>query len=101
MSDFPYEVGDSFDGGPIELNQYISQILAAGGTFEYIGDTVVITELPAVEPEVKADTEPEPKSDKPEVKADAEPEPKFDKPEVKADAESEFVKKAGRPRKES
>jgi len=46
MSEFLYEVGDSFEGGPIEIQRYIHEILSVGGRFSYAGNVVTITELP-------------------------------------------------------
>lgn len=46
MSEFSYQVGDSFEGGPIELQKYIHEILSVGGEFEYAGNLVTLTRLP-------------------------------------------------------
>lgn len=72
MSSFDFEVGDSFEGGPIELQRYIGQILGAGGKFALKGEVVTITYLPPkkekkVEPVVVPEPEvaiaPEPKAE--------------------------------------
>lgn len=47
MSDFPWSVGDQFEGSSIELGRYISEIMAVGGKFEFIdGKVIQITYLP-------------------------------------------------------
>lgn len=61
MSEFPYEVGDTFEGGPIYLQRYIGEILAVGGEFDYDGNVVTLTYLPwDYTKEVKAEVALEP-----------------------------------------
>lgn len=40
------EVGDTFEGGPIEQSYFISAIMAAGGEVEIHGNVVLIVDLP-------------------------------------------------------
>lgn len=40
------EVGDTFEGGPIEQSYFISAIMAAGGEVEIHGNIVLIVDLP-------------------------------------------------------
>lgn len=80
------EVGDTFDGGPIEQSYFISSVMAAGGEVEIDGNVVTILQLPkAPKSEAKAPEAPKPVEEAPapveEVKeADPEvaiaPEPK-------------------------
>lgn len=51
MSDYKFdteylEIGDTFEGGPIEQSYFISAVMAAGGEIEIDGDKVVILQLP-------------------------------------------------------
>lgn len=51
MSDYRYdpellEVGDTFEGGPIEMGYFISSILSIGGTVSISGETATVTGLP-------------------------------------------------------
>lgn len=41
-----YQVGDEFETSPHELSQIISAILAEEGSFDYIGESVIIKSLP-------------------------------------------------------
>lgn len=58
------EVGDSFDGGPIEQGYFISAVMAAGGEVEIDGNVVTILQLPKakapVAPETVVEVVPEP-----------------------------------------
>lgn len=60
MSEYKYdtdylEVGDEFNGGPIEQSYFISAVMAAGGEVEIHGDKVFILQLPKKEvPKAKA-----------------------------------------------
>lgn len=40
------EVGDSYQGGPVELNRFISAVLGRGGEIEVDGNVVTILQLP-------------------------------------------------------
>lgn len=83
MEYFPYEVGDAFEGGPIELAHYISLILSVGGEFTYIGDVVTIVALPGKSP-VEAVAKAEPVK---EVKAEPVKKVEPVKEEVKVEVE--------------
>lgn len=61
------EVGDSFDGGPIEQGYFISAVMAAGGEVEIDGNVVTILQLPkAPKSEAKAPESPKPVEKAPE-----------------------------------
>lgn len=77
MSDYKFdtdylEVGDIFEGSPIEQSYFISAVMAAGGEIEIDGNKVVILQLPKKEvPQAKApvsvpvvETAPEPVEEK-------------------------------------
>lgn len=57
MADTSYEVGDSFEGSPIELNRWVSPIWAIGGKVEFDGNFAKIIYLP---PSNKVEKVPEP-----------------------------------------
>lgn len=46
MANLNYEVGDTFEGSPIELNRWVSPIWAIGGRVEFDGSTATIVYLP-------------------------------------------------------
>lgn len=105
MSDFLYEVGDEFEGGPIELQKYIHAILSVGGEFKYEGDTVTIVALPGKEAKVASEfphpveevviPAPEPVIEEPIV--EEAPEPVVEEPAPVEEAPA--PKPKGRPRK--
>jgi hypothetical protein len=86
------EVGDSFEGGPIEQSYFIGAVMAAGGEVEIHGDKVFILQLPKKEtPKAKAPVAPEPvveKAPEPVVKAVVvKEEPEMNTPELDDDAD--------------
>jgi hypothetical protein len=46
MSEFLYEVGDEFEGGPIQQNKFITEVLQHGGLVGIDGNIVRILYLP-------------------------------------------------------
>ncbi len=48
------EAGDTFEGGPLEQNEFISHLLAAGAEFKIKGNKVEITKLEKKESKAKA-----------------------------------------------
>lgn len=43
---YDYSVGDEFEGGPIELNRWLSPVWAIGGRVEFDGNKATIVYLP-------------------------------------------------------
>lgn len=88
------EVGDSFEGGPIEQSYFISAVMAAGGEIEIDGDVVTILQLPKAKSEAKAPESPKaveeaPKEEpKEEAKEEVKEEPKEEAPKPKSGPKS-------------
>lgn len=79
MADTSYEVGDSFEGSPIELNRWVSPIWALGGRVEFDGNFAKIVYLP---PSNKVEKAPEPVVPAPVKEVVVEPTPVKDEPKV-------------------
>lgn len=91
------EVGDSFEGGPIEQGYFISAVMAAGGEVEIDGNVVTILQLPkAPKSEAKAPASPAPVEVTPEPVEEAKEEaPKEVDPEVAIAPEPKPAAKPG------